>query len=369
MSQNLGKSVSMARTFHLTADGGSRGNPGPAAYGAVVSENGMVLEELYDVIGIASNNVAEYSGLIAGLRKAHELDPKATINVQMDSKLVIEQMSGRWQIKHPDMRKLAAEARSIHPLELITFSWIPREENSHADRLANKALDGGSGSANKPVLNHLVERLVSSEIPTTIMFVRHGETPLTPVRKFSGVSKKMDPALTETGIAQAKAIAIEVAARKPDVLIASPLMRTMMTAKEVSDTTGLDPIFDDQWVEMDFGLWEGLIPSEAKEQFPDEWQGWISSPSSRPPQGESYSELFSRVEAGVNHIVQQYPGQKVCIVTHNMVIRALATYAMSASLESMYHIDILPCSITTVAVWPSDGLRALKSLSERVVAK
>ena len=358
----------MARDFVVTADGGSRGNPGPAAYGATVSENGMLLAELYETLGIASNNVAEYSGLIAGLRKAHELDPLATIHVKMDSKLVVEQMSGRWQVKHPAMRELAKEARSIHPMGLITFQWIPREENFHADRLANKALDGEVGAASKPILNYLTERLVSSEIPTTIWFVRHGETVLTPTRRFSGTGP-MDPPLTETGIAQAQDVAKEIAARKPDVLIASPLMRTMMTAKEVSDASGLEPIFDDLWVEIDFGTWEGLIPSEVQEKYPDDWEGWVTSPSHRAGGGESYAEVYSRVEAGIDDLVERYPGKKICVVTHNIVIRAIAAYAMRASLESMYHVDILPCSITTVAIWPSDGLRALKSLSERAVRK
>ena len=366
MSSNPGQSLGMARKFQITADGGSRGNPGPAAYGAVISEDGQVIEELFASIGIASNNVAEYSGLIAGLRRAHELDPDATIDVQMDSKLVIEQMSGRWQIKHPDMRKLASEARSIHPMGLITFGWIPREANSHADRLANKALDGETAHTPRPVLNFLADRLVSSEVPTTFLFVRHGETPLTPDRRFSGIGAG-DPELTETGIAQAQAVANEVALRKPDILISSPLMRTRMTAKEVAATTGLEPTFDEQWVELDFGAWDGLVPSEAKEQFPDEWEAWIRSPSSRPPQGESYVEITSRVEAGIKDLVERYPGQKICIVAHNMVIRAVVAYALCAPVESMYHIDVLPCSITTVAVWPSDGLRALKSMSERAV--
>jgi len=358
----------MVREFVVTADGGSRGNPGPAAYGATVSENGIVLAELYDVIGVTTNNVAEYSGLVAGLRKAHELDPQAKIHVKMDSKLVVEQMSGRWQIKHPDMRELAKEARSIHPMELITFQWIPREENSHADRLANKALDGDAGSASKPVLNYLTARLVSTEVPTTIWFVRHGETTLTPSRRFSGVGP-MDPPLTDIGIGQAQAVGREIAARKPDVLIASPLMRTMMTAKEVSDASGLEPIFDDIWVECDFGFWEGLTPTEVQEKHPEDWNAWLSSLSHRPGGGESYAEVYSRVEAGITDLVERYPGKKICVVTHNIVIRAIAAYATTAPLEVMYHVDILPCSITTVAVWPSDGLRALKSLSERAVAK
>ena len=133
----------MSRTFNVTADGGSRGNPGPAAYGAVVSENGKVLAELFDTIGIASNNVAEYRGLIAGLEKAHELDPDATINVQMDSKLVVEQMSGRWKVKHPNMKELAKQAFATHDPKLVSYQWIPREENSHADSILNDVLDSG----------------------------------------------------------------------------------------------------------------------------------------------------------------------------------------------------------------------------------
>jgi probable phosphoglycerate mutase len=74
----------MARHFTLTADGGSRGNPGAAGYGAVISESGNILAELFDVIGIATNNVAEYSGLIAGLREINKLDPNATVDVKMD---------------------------------------------------------------------------------------------------------------------------------------------------------------------------------------------------------------------------------------------------------------------------------------------
>jgi len=357
----------MARSFHITADGGSRGNPGPAGYGAVVSEDGTVIAELFEAIGVASNNVAEYRGLIAGLTKVHELDPEAAVTVAMDSKLVVEQMSGRWQIKHPDMRELARQAREAHDISKVQFKWIPREENSHADRLANKALDGalmGGGAVAKPKLNYLTERLVSDEVPTTIMFVRHGETVLTPSRRFSGIGT-MDPELTEKGIGQARAVAREIAARKPDILIASPLMRTTMTAKEVSDATGLDVIFDDQWYECDFGKWEGLTPAEVREQYSQDWENWLASPSARVPGGESYAEVASRAEAGLNDLVLQYPGKKICVVTHNIVIRALASLAMQAPLESMYHVDILPCSITTVAVWPSDGLRALKGLSER----
>jgi ribonuclease HI len=133
----------MARHFVITADGGSRGNPGPAAFGAVVYENDKIVKEIGAAIGVASNNVAEYQGLIAGLKAANEIDPKATILVKMDSKLVVEQMSGRWKVKHPNMKELAKQAFATHDPKLVSYQWIPREENSHADSILNDVLDSG----------------------------------------------------------------------------------------------------------------------------------------------------------------------------------------------------------------------------------
>ena len=133
------------REFIVEADGGSRGNPGPAGYGSVVIDatTGETLAEAAEYIGIATNNVAEYRGLLAGLRTAHALDPAAHIHVRMDSKLVVEQMSGRWKIKHPDMKPLAAQAGEVFPADQVTYEWIPRAQNKHADRLANEAMDAG----------------------------------------------------------------------------------------------------------------------------------------------------------------------------------------------------------------------------------
>jgi probable phosphoglycerate mutase len=132
----------------IEADGGSRGNPGPAGYGAVVCDaaSDEVLVECSEGIGFATNNVAEYRGLIAGLRAAVELAgpaaPATEVEVRMDSKLVVEQMSGRWKIKHPAMRPLAAEASElVDQLGSVRFGWVPRERNKRADRLANLAMD------------------------------------------------------------------------------------------------------------------------------------------------------------------------------------------------------------------------------------
>jgi ribonuclease H / adenosylcobalamin/alpha-ribazole phosphatase len=134
----------VTRRLVVEADGGSRGNPGLAGYGAVVRDaaTGEVLAELSDGLGRATNNVAEYSGLIAGLRAAARIAPGADVEVRMDSKLVVEQMSGRWQIKHPAMRPLAADARqAAGALGRVSYTWVPRARNGHADRLANEAMD------------------------------------------------------------------------------------------------------------------------------------------------------------------------------------------------------------------------------------
>ena len=135
----------MGRSFIVEADGGSRGNPGRAGSGSLVidAETGEILAEIGTWVGIATNNVAEYRGMVEGIRRALELDPTAGILVRMDSQLVVEQMSGRWKIKHPDMRELAAEARDLIGHRPVTFEWIPRAENARADALANRAMDMG----------------------------------------------------------------------------------------------------------------------------------------------------------------------------------------------------------------------------------
>ena len=140
----------------VEADGGSRGNPGPAGYGALVRDpqTGEILAERCDSLGTTTNNVAEYSGLVAGLRAAADLAPGADVEVRMDSKLVVEQMSGRWKIKHPALLPLASRASAAaRRLGRVTYEWVPRAHNAHADRLANQAMDeakNGGGSDSGP---------------------------------------------------------------------------------------------------------------------------------------------------------------------------------------------------------------------------
>ena len=163
----------------VEADGGSRGNPGHAGYGALVRdpETGRILAEKAAYIGRASNNVAEYSGLVSGLELAREINPDARVHVKMDSKLVVEQMSGRWQIKHADMRVLAASARKVLDPRRVSYEWIPRERNKDADRLSNEAMDAGMAGVTwtpraagvQPAEQPAEQELAEQELPAEVV--------------------------------------------------------------------------------------------------------------------------------------------------------------------------------------------------------
>ena len=283
----------------IEADGGSRGNPGPAAYGAVLkdADTGAVLAEDGTTIGVATNNVAEYSGLIAGLRLAAEFAPGADVEVRMDSKLVVEQMSGRWKIKHPDMRPLAAEAARLAPAG-TTYTWVPRERNTHADRLANEALDGvRSGvTAGGAEPESLIEEVESPEPPpsiqsqtrgwsapagdpTTIVLVRHGVTPHTVEKRFSGGLASSNPGLSDEGRAQVRAVAdwLGPLAERVDAVVASPVRRTLESAEILAEALGRPVEVEPGFAEMEFGVWDGLTFAEVGERHPDELKAWLGS--------------------------------------------------------------------------------------------
>lgn len=129
----------------VEADGGSRGNPGPAGYGAIVCDgDNEILLERKGYLGITTNNVAEYSGLICGLTAAKELGARA-VAVRMDSKLVVEQMNGNWKVRNAGLKPLWAQATQLSAeFDKVTYTWIPRKDNARADELANSAMDDGA---------------------------------------------------------------------------------------------------------------------------------------------------------------------------------------------------------------------------------
>lgn len=358
----------MPRSLVVEADGGSRGNPGPAAFGTVVkdAETGEVLVERAEAIGVASNNVAEYRGVIAGLHEAHRIDPEARIDVRLDSKLVVEQMSGRWKIKHPDMRELALQARDIHDMSSITWTWVPRAQNAHADRLLNEVLDGTSAPQPEASPRPLMRPAAVGE-PTTLYLLRHGETPLTVQRRFSGRGGA-DVGLTDGGRRQAEraasVLADRLAGQSLAAVVASPLLRTRQTAQVVADRFDLPVSIDDDLAELAFGRWDGLTFTEARAQDVDLFDAWLTDPTLAPPGGESLVSLAGRVEQARARLVERYESATVLVVSHAMPVRTLVSQALHAPVSSVHRVDVTPASLAEVAYW-SDGRPSLRALGLR----
>ncbi|MET9883732.1 bifunctional RNase H/acid phosphatase [Streptomyces sp. NPDC006430] len=460
--------------FVVEADGGSRGNPGPAGYGAVVLDpaTGETLAERAEYIGVATNNVAEYKGLIAGLKAARALSPDAVVQVRMDSKLVVEQMSGRWKIKHPDMKPLAAEAATILPRSQVTYEWIPRERNKHADRLANEAMDAGKRgkqwepSASSAALDSSAARALATAppagppgdaaagaaavraamaagggtgtgpaeaatrrsgsagaggagtlfgeavalapgrapvaagrvpapaadtgsarsladgaatatapaggtgwgpdlgTPATFVLLRHGETALTPQKRFSG-SGGSDPELSPAGRRQASAVAEALAARGTvQTIVSSPLRRCRDTARVVADRLGLEVIIEQGLREVDFGAWEGLTFAEVQERFPDDLQAWLDSPKAAPTGGgESFAAATRRISATRDRLLAAHAGRTVLLVTHVTPVKILVRLALGAPPESLFRMELSAASLSAVAYY-ADGNASVRLLND-----
>ncbi|MCM1972088.1 bifunctional RNase H/acid phosphatase [Streptomyces sp. G1] len=464
--------------FVVEADGGSRGNPGPAGYGSVVLDpaTGETLAERAEYIGVATNNVAEYKGLIAGLKAARELDPDAVVLVRMDSKLVVEQMSGRWKIKHPDMKPLAAEAAKVMPRAQVTYEWIPREKNKHADRLANEAMDAGkrgeqwepanssaaldasaartlatpppagpvgdaaagaaavraalasgggtrtragtaaaarAGSAQAGATQAGAGTLFADPAdladeaapaapagspapasgpgtaaptitgaapaaapaagqgwgpdmgpPATFVLLRHGETALTPQKRFSG-SGGSDPELSEAGRRQAAAVAESLAARGTiETVISSPLRRCRETAQAVADRLGLTVTVEEGLREVDFGAWEGLTFAEARERHPEDLQAWLDSPKAAPTGGgESFASATRRISATRDRLLAEHAGRTVLLVSHVTPVKILVRLALGAPPEALFRMELSAASLSAVAYY-ADGNASVRLLND-----
>ncbi|HEX5088710.1 MAG TPA: bifunctional RNase H/acid phosphatase [Nocardioides sp.] len=366
------------RSVIIEADGGSRGNPGPAAYGAVLrdAETGEVIAEDGTAIGVATNNVAEYSGLIAGLRLAEEFAPDADIEVRMDSKLVVEQMSGRWKIKHPDLKPLATEANRLAPFG-TTYTWVPRESNKHADRLVNEALDGkrsgvtaaGAALVDEPEPQTAEEEAASPVLPpsswgppgpaTTLLLVRHGATPHTVEKRFSGGLASANPGLSDEGRAQVRATADWLApiAEGVEAVVSSPVRRTLESAEILAERFGRTVDLEPGFAEMEFGSWDGLTLAEVAERDRAALEAWRGSLDVAPPGGESFRQVEERVLAGLDRLLARHAGKTVVVVSHVTPIKTMVARALTAPLESVFRMQLSPASVTVLSFFPEvDGM-------------
>jgi ribonuclease H / adenosylcobalamin/alpha-ribazole phosphatase len=357
----------------VEADGGSRGNPGPAGYGTVVRDalTGGVLAEKAESLGVVSNNVAEYRGLLAGLAAAAEVAAGADVEVRMDSKLVVEQMSGRWRIKHPDLKPLAVEAQRLASrLGSVRYTWIARERNKHADRLANEAMDAAaqgrtwrqsdSSAEDRAPRETRLGWSAPSSTPTTTLLLRHGETPYSTERRFAGIG---DIPLTDDGVAQARAAGKALADRGIDVILASPLKRTRQSAQEVADVLGVPVRLDEGFREMDFGEWEGLTFAEVRERWPADLNAWLADPDAAPAGGESMTATARRVRTARDKLVVRYRRQTVLVVTHVTPIKLLVRLVLEAPPSSVYRMHLDVASLTAID-WYADGPGVMRTFND-----
>lgn len=373
----------------VEADGGSRGNPGPAGSGAIVidADTGEILVELARFVGVATNNVAEYIALVTALEWIDQNHHGSNVLVRMDSKLVIEQMSGNWKIKHPDMQQLAIQANRLVSGLRASFLWIPREQNSRADALANKAMDeaedstvtptektssanevAGATSTNIASVVEFNRSLPSSvrapggvtEPLTTIILVRHGRTSLTESKKISG-SGGEDPFLSEAGIQDAQKVAAELAKigaagpwahlDAPSAIVASPINRTVQTANVIAERLGLAVAKNADIAEISFGDWDGHTNEEVMAKWPEEFRRWQGSWDVSPPNGESLDSFDLRVQRGRRAILNEYAGKTVVVVSHVMPTRGFLRAANEGGISAYWRPQISPCSISIVRYW------------------
>ncbi|MVU83478.1 bifunctional RNase H/acid phosphatase [Nocardia sp. ET3-3] len=388
----------------VEADGGSRGNPGPAGYGAVVwdAEHVRPLAERREYLGVTTNNVAEYRGLIAGLEAATELGARE-VAVRMDSKLVVEQMSGRWKVKHESMIPLADRARRlVAGFDRVTFTWIPRKENKHADKLANEAMDDAdtvgevrtalaTAPADEPtelgaaeIIGAVAESpaalgeisaavaggVVDSEAkaagaapspgwtgavgrPTRLLLLRHGQTELSVQRRYSG---RGNPPLTELGRNQAAAAAEMLAAKGGiEAIVCSPLGRAKETAEAAARALGLPVRELPGLIETDFGAWEGMTFLEARDHDPELHARWLGDPSVPAPGGESFDQVRERVEGVRRDLAALYPGANVLVVSHVTPIKTMLQLALGVGPSLLYRLHLDLASLSIAEFFPDGG--------------
>jgi probable phosphoglycerate mutase len=346
----------------VEADGGSRGNPGPAGYGAVVfdAQARGVLAERSESIGVATNNVAEYRGLIAGLQAARDLGA-VHVEVRMDSKLVVEQMKGTWQVKNPALRELAREAAALRKnFALITFDWIPRERNKHADRLANEAMDRAAGKqpASKAPSSGGAWAPPSTRA-TRLVLIRHGATEHSAARRFSG--RNALP-LDELGQRQAAALAAR-SFGEAGAIVSSPLLRAMQTAEAIASALGLEVEVVDDLIETDFGAWEGLTFAEARARDAELLDSWLASPDIAPPGGESFAAVGRRVRKARETVIAKHAEKTVLVVTHVTPIKSLVRFALDAPPSSMFRLHLDTASVSSVDYY-GDGNSSVRLVND-----
>ncbi|GAA5157119.1 histidine phosphatase family protein [Ornithinimicrobium tianjinense] len=384
----------------VEADGGSRGNPGVAGYGALVRDarTGTLLAERAAPLGRASNNVAEYEGLIAGLQAVVDgyLTDGPLVEVRMDSKLVVEQMSGRWKIKHADMQRLALQARRLVDQVRkaggsVEFRWVPRDHNKAADALSNLGMDGRTvhrdhgaddssgpgpkettgapalatptfGDPRAPLSDVVVspETVPTLEGQTRLILVRHGVTDFTQTHRLDGRGGA-DPALNATGLSQARAAAravkdlVDRSSRGPVTVVSSSLRRARQTGQEIADLLGVEREQDADWDEQGFGEWDGRAMPDLVAESGEDLLRLRTDADFAPQGGETRRQLDARVASALGRALAR--GGTVVVATHRVALMSVLCRLLGIDHDRAWSIATAPASLTAVEVWPDGGVQ------------
>ncbi|APT92153.1 hypothetical protein CPHO_03805 [Corynebacterium phocae] len=405
----------------IYTDGGSRGNPGISGSGTVIyaADGKTILHEIAYVVGKkATNNVAEYHGLLRGLEAALEMGAEQVV-VFMDSKLVVEQVSGRWKAKHPAMQKLAAQAQAmVRQIDKFQISWVARRYNKVADALSNVAMDAcarghgvgfvggkpdfapapesaagdGAGAAgagqekagaetNKARTGRAANPKQAGQAAKPEQAEGTDKAAKPSKRNDEWMGKRVDPVtmillrhgetalnvgkkcvgstdaeLTDTGVAQAEAAATFLANRDVAAVVSSPLQRCVHTAQAVATAVGLDVEVEDDLRELDFGEWEGLTSQQAAARDPELYEQWLDDSAVECPGGESLLALGRRVRAVRGRLQKKYAGKTIVVVSHVHPIKAIVRQALDAGPASARKMHLDVASISEVEFYKGGSL-------------
>jgi broad specificity phosphatase PhoE len=267
---------------------------------------------------------------------------------------------------------LHQQARALaSTFDTVRFSWIPREQNKVADRLANEAMDGDSFTpratprATPSVVQRAADPPPSAVAvppstwtgnrggPTRLLLLRHGQTELSRQRRYSG---RGNPELTDVGRDQASDAARYLAGKGGiAAVVTSPLSRAYDTAKAAADALGLSVQVDDDLIETDFGEWEGLTFREAAERHPEVHSRWLRDTSLPPPGGESFDEVSQRVQRVKDRLIAEHGESTVLVVSHVTPIKTLLRLALGAGSSVLYRVHLDLASLSIAEFYPDDG--------------
>ena len=359
----------------IYADGGSRGNPGVAGSGTVIYDGSgqRILREIVYVVGTKStNNVAEYNGLLRGLEAATEMGA-TEVEFHMDSKLVVEQINGRWKIKHPDMQKLALRARDyINGFSSFSLDWVPRAKNKVADALSNDAMDAAAAGHPEGIVageEDTAEPAQATELDTTaphptdwlgdrgpttrFILLRHGQTEMSAAKQYSG---RANPGLTQLGQKQALAAAQALADAHFDAIVCSPLRRCQETAAAVVNGRDIEVETVEGLIEVDFGAWEGKTAAEAHQRDPELHEQWLHDASVACPGGESLQAVNRRVRTTRKELQERFAGKTVLVVSHVNPIKSFIRQALDAGPATFGHLFLDLAAISQVEFWEGGSM-------------